>query len=51
MLRKAFVHDIGTYDVIMGNGGDVVIANFALRVNPEVTSRIIDLIKSGKVRA
>jgi hypothetical protein len=44
----AFLAKLETYDLICGNGGDVVIANFALMINPQVTKKMKELIRSGK---
>jgi cyanophycinase-like exopeptidase len=46
-LEEYLLH-LETYDVILGNGGDVVIANFALKINPQVLGKIKSLIRSGK---
>ena len=43
-----FLAKLATYDLICGNGGDVVISNFALKINPQVTRKMKELIRSGR---
>ena len=48
--NRKFLQSFERYDVVLVNGGDPVIANFALKTNPLVLAKLRELLRSGRVR-